>query len=113
MEGFNSYGGSGWECLNEYNVLDSTTGEIEYLTNKTKFEITKENCITTDNKYKLVIVFENGDTLEAETNIINYGANFTLSIDSDEGNNFYYGMGTPTLTLMINDYEGSSNYLYK
>jgi len=113
MTGYNTYGGAGWECLNEYNILDSTTGEIEYITNNKTLTIAKTDCVATDNKYKVVVIFNENGTVEADINIKNYSSAFTLSIASDEGTEFYYGNGSPTLTLLINGVESPANYTYK
>ena len=115
MPGFNSYGGSGWECLNEFNILDDsdpTNIQKEYITNKTTLEILKSQCQALDNNYKVVVLIGENSNVENSITIKNYDYEYNLSISSDEGTKFYYGNGTPTLTLLVNGHE-NNDFTYK
>lgn len=115
MPGFNSYGGSGWECLNSFNILDDSDPDNiqkEYITNQSTLEISKSECQALDNNYKVVVLIGENSSVENSITVKNYDYEYNLSIVSDEGVNFYYGNGTPTLTLLVNGHE-NNDFTYK
>lgn len=115
MPGFNSYGGSGWECLNSFNILDDSDPlniQKEYITNVPVLNITKSECQALDNNYKVVVLIGENSNVENSIVIKNYDYEYNLSISSDEGTKFYYGNGTPTLTLLVNGHE-NNDFTYK
>lgn len=119
MPGYSSYGGAGWECINDYNVLEGTDENptsIEYITNQNSLVVTKDDCTMLDNNYKLVVVFSEESSVEAGITLKNYDAAYDFEIESDEGVDFYYGNGTPTLTAKVKRNSSSqipTNLTYK
>lgn len=103
-----SYGGNGWECLNNYTDNGTTR---EYISNN-NLAFTIEQAPTLDNKIKCVAV-RNGLVFAVnEDNIKNYASSYSLTIESNEGTEFYYDNGNPTLTCLINGAEDITNYDY-
>ena len=119
---YNSYGGKGWECINEQ--MDLGSGNFNWITNNSEIVIKKDNIFTKEQKYKCVLLYEN-ILLEQKVTIFNEDAEYEISIDSDIGTEFYYGVGRPTLTCLVNGIEQSgegwsyswvqidNNYVYK
>jgi len=104
---FVTYGGNGWQCLNDYNVIDEETNERMYLTNIGSFEITKADVVSKSVKIKCVIVKDNEVLAEMVAEIFNYDSDYDLSIVSDSGDQFYYDNGRPSLTCLVNGEENS------
>lgn len=112
---FNKYGGIGWECLNDYNVIQSdeegTPVAIEWASATNKYTLRKEEILTTEIKYKCVALY--GETiLSKEVTFKNMDAPYRLSIVSDGGTSFYEGVGEPTLTCLVNENENIIDYVY-
>lgn len=106
------YAGMGWECLNETITIDSEEDIIQYITDKNELTITKSDCEALENSYKLVVV-SNNLIMQKEFIIKNYGANYELTIQSDEGQYFSYENGSPTLTVLVNGKEDINNFTYQ
>lgn len=110
--GYVSYGGNGWECLNDYNILEELTGDQEnreYVSADTTFIVTKSICDNFNNRFKLVAVLNNGTVVDNIINIKNYDATYEFTISSSEGTEFFYDNGSPTLTLLDNGSEMSGS----
>lgn len=115
LEQFNKYGGNGWECLNNYNVIQSNEAgapiAIEWVAADNEYRLRKEEILTTEVRYKCVAVY--GETiLTKEVVFKNLDAPYRVAIVSDGGVNFYEGVGSPTLTCLINDVENIDDYIY-
>lgn len=116
-EDYNAYGGQGWKCLNNKNVVkNATTTEravVEWIPADYKYIITKSDSEARETKYKCVVVY-NDILLSRTFTITNYSSNYEISIVSDGGEQFYYDIGNPSLTCLINGQESSSTeYTYQ
>lgn len=117
---FCSYGGQGWECLNDYNIIDAVYDEkgvllansrVEWISGKSSFEIIKKNMLAKEAKYKCVCVY-NGMTLDNEIIVKNYDALHDVQIVSSNGTKFYYDKGETTLTCKVDNEENLSYNYY-
>ena len=104
-EKYNKYGGQGWECLNEYNLVKAGSGTVapvvQWNAGKYQWVTTKAENLAKENKYKCVAIY-NDTIVSKEIVITNYASAYNITIDSDAGTKFYYDIGTPTLTVKIN-----------
>ena len=107
-----SYGGAGWECLNNYNIIDADTDQRQYVSSNNTLTVTKDSCSAAHNIYKLVAIFTNGKVLSQTIDIKNYDSDYIFTIESDEGDTFYYDNGSPSLTVYVNG-EENKDYTYK
>ena len=112
-EKYNQYGGSGWECLNNYSIIQNGTGDNEAIVQWTRsgYEyITKKNDnVARETTYKCVAVYFDGTILSKTIVIYNYSSNYEISIKSDSGVAFNYDLGKPTLTCYVNGKEETSD----
>lgn len=107
---YSKYGGKGWRCLNEYNVIDEASRQIEWVDKGPKLILDMKTAASRENKVKCVCVY-NGNTYNKIITIKNYKNTLSVSLVSDSGTEFYYGVGSPTLTCLINGKEASGyNY---
>lgn len=116
-EDFNVYGGQGWKCLNQKNVIKNASAGIapvvEWIPADFKYIIKKSDSEARETKYKCVVIYNNIQLSRIIT-ITNYSSNYEISIESDKGEQFYYDIGNPTLTCKINGQESTSNeYTYQ
>lgn len=109
---YNKYGGKGWRCLNDFNIIDEETGQVEWIDKGSKFNLSILQAAAKENKIKCVIIY-NGNTYNKTVTIKNKKGTITVSIESDSGTEFYYGVGNPTLTCKVNDkVDTDSGYTY-
>lgn len=107
-DGYLNYGGIGWECLNSY--IDNDSVRKYNSSQNLIFAITQ--AVTLETRIKCVAV-RNGIVFASEEDMIkNYSSLLNITIESDEGTNFYYDNGSPTLTCLINGVEDITNYDY-
>jgi len=116
-ENFNAYGGQGWKCLNSKNVVKSGGNGIapvvEWIPANYKYTVRKSDSAAKETKYKCVVIY-NDIILSKTFTITNYSSTYEISIISDKGEQFYYDIGNPTLTCLINGQESTSNsYTYQ
>lgn len=103
-----NYGGIGWECLNNYLENDS----VRQYSSSQNLIFSIEQAVTLETRIKCVAV-RNGIVFASEEDLIkNYSSLLNITIESDEGTNFYYDNGSPTLTCLINGIENITNYDY-
>lgn len=110
-EKYIKYAGAGWECLNKTLITDSQTGEYSFVTGNNNYSIIKANCLAVNNDFRIVAV-SNNYAISKDFVIKNYSSDFTISIESDSGDTFYYDNGSPTLTAYINGLEDTDNFYY-
>ena len=116
-EDFNAYGGQGWKCLNQKNIIKNasagTAPVVEWIPTDFKYTVKKNDSEAKETKYKCVVIYNNIQLSRIIT-ITNYSSNYEISIESDKGEQFYYDIGNPTLTCKINGQESTSNeYTYQ
>lgn len=115
--GYHKYGGQGWRCLNKYNIIQDAneeTGEaaiVEYVPLDSEYKVYFEDVIAKETKYKCVVIYDES-ALEKQIVIKNYNSNYQFSLVSDLGEQFYYDVGYPTLTCLMNgeQIKDTSNY---
>ena len=112
---FNKYGGQGWKCLNNYNVIEGATDEegnviskdrIEWIPASSSYIVKKEDSLALKTKYKCVCIYEEV-TISKEITIKNYDADYTIEIDSSVGVMFSYDHGVTDLTCNILEKDSS------
>lgn len=116
-EKYNQYGGAGWECLNEANIIQAATENtdaiVQWVSGTYEYKTEKRNNIAKETNYKCVAVYSNDTVLSRTITIYNYSSDFAIEIKSDEGTAFYYDLGSPTLTCYVNGEEAlSEDYEY-
>ena len=115
--GYSKYGGLGWRCLNDYNVVEWEDEEhliprlVEYTGRQTNvFDIKKSNSNARKIKYKVVVIY-NDASLEKEFSFTNRDISLENEVTiSCEGNpHFIDNYGTVTLICNApgenNDYQ--------
>lgn len=110
---YNKYGGQGWKCLNKFNIVGEKENKepiVEYLPASADFVVKKSEVFAKETRYKCVVVYEN-NILSKEIVIKNLSSPYDITIESDEGTQFYYDIGSPTLTCLVNN-EENLNYTY-
>lgn len=111
---YNKYGGQGWKCLNNYNILQKTSENesdvIEWLPYGPVWQARKSDVIAKEVKYKCVAVYDE-NILYKEVTIKNLSSPYDITIVSDAGTVFYFDIGHPTLTALMNGSEQLS-YTY-
>lgn len=115
--GYHKYGGQGWRCLNKYNIIQDANEEtdeaaiVEYVALDSEYKVYFEDVIAKETKYKCVVIYDES-TLEKQIVIKNYNSNYQFSLVSDLGEQFYYDVGYPTLTCLMNgeQIKDTSNY---
>ena len=97
-----NYGGEGWECLNNYNTVDSGIESKSWVSGTPSIRVQKRDITAGIVKYKCVVIYNVVNNFEDTIDIYNYDSLYNLNIVSDQGTTFYYDNGNPTLTLTIN-----------
>ena len=112
-EKYNQYGGSGWECLNNYSIIQNETENSEAIVQWTRsgyeYITKKDDNVARETTYKCVAVYFDGTILSKTIVIYNYSSNYEISIKSDSGVAFNYDLGKPTLTCYVNGQEETSD----
>lgn len=107
-EKYNRYGGSGWECINNYNIIkeaqEAVPAIIEWISADYKMIVQKSDVLGQEKKYKCVAVYDE-TPISREITIVNYSSEYNITIESDKGTAFYFDQGNPTLTCKINEQE--------
>lgn len=108
---YNKYGGQGWRCLNSFNILEGTVESpsvVEWIPGSYEYRTMKKDNPAKETRYKCIVIY-NGKALAKEISIMNYASSWDITIESDAGTKFYYDIGTPTLTCLINNVEKADN----
>lgn len=107
-EKYNQYGGLGWECLNNYNILSSDDQgnpiNVEWIPGTYSYTVIKQRIYAKEINFKCVAIY-NETILSKTIKIMNYGSLYDVVIESDSGTQFYFDVGNPTLTCKISDRE--------
>ena len=98
-KGYCKYGGQGWECLNKLSQNEDNH-EKNFLPGNNKFIVENKKIYTTKTKYKCVVIY-NGVAYSKEFEIKKLNAGYKIQIVSDEGFNFHYDSGNPTLQCVL------------
>ena len=92
------YGGRGWKCLNQYNVLQTEPEVREWLPATDIYTLSLDQASLYDNNIKVAILY-NDIILEKTISIKNYNKeNFSLIITSSNGYQFYFDNGNTILS---------------
>ena len=116
-EDYCAYGGQGWKCLNKKNIIKSgdveTAPVVEWVPGSYQYTVTKRDNQAKETRYKCVALYNN-ITLSREITITNYSSQWNITINSDNGTEFYYDIGNPNLTCFVNGEEEAGNeYTYQ
>lgn len=102
---YNLYGGEGWECLNDFTLVDSSNPNLATWSSASNiWNVAKASVRNEQVQYKCIVIY-NDIILQRLVTIKNQGAAVSIKIVSDLGADFIDGLGYPTLTCMINDSE--------
>lgn len=105
-------GGKGWENVNDYNPIDDTSRMI--LTNDDTYDITKAECSNIETRIKCVVTKENNDVIaENIISIYNYAPSHVLSIESNQGTQFYFDNGNPDLICKVDGEDNVKDFTYQ
>ena len=105
------FGGPGWRCLNQYNIIDETNNVRDYITDVDTLTVVKGENPAKENEYKCVVIYNNEIQVERNIIIYNTASEYTITIESDQGNYFKYNEGNPTLTCSVNP-AGTYTYIW-
>ena len=102
---YNLYGGEGWECLNDFTLVDNSNPNLVTWSSASNiWNVAKASIRNEQVQYKCIVIY-NDIILQRLVTIKNQGAAVSIKIVSDLGADFIDGLGYPTLTCMINDSE--------
>ena len=113
---YNQYLGRGWECLNQKNIIQEADIEqgidaiVEWVPAKDTYILEKSNAVAAYTKLKVAIIYDN-TVITKEITIQNLTTVPKITIESNEGIQFYHDMGNPTLICKING-EQRQEYTY-
>lgn len=107
---YHKYGGKGWRCLNQYNVIEGTETlvdgkkvvipeKVEYISADNKLKIKKDETRSRETVYKCVAVY-NEMVLDKEIIITNYDTEIIVKINCEGNPNFIDSVGKVTLECL-------------
>ena len=105
-----SFGGSGWECLNLKNTLGNDV--YEWVPADENFSVTKADLMLQENKYKCVALYNDDIVLSREITLYNKSA-ATMTIESSNGQQFYFDMGQTVLTCTLSEELPNLTYTWR
>lgn len=97
---FNIYGGQGWRCLNQYNVVREDPRVLDFVPAAASFNYSKNRLNTQTTRFKCVAVY-GGNVFSKEFTLINNDFNYEITIGSDSGTTFSQDLGSPILTCSV------------
>lgn len=106
------YGGNGWQCLNKYTK--TADGKIEWIPASNTYEVFHGKIYSQQNIFLCVAVCQD-DVILQQKKLVLKPAGPSVSIVSDSGTVFYYDIGQPTITCLINKQDipsKDSKYYY-
>lgn len=111
---YNKYGGRGWRCLNDKNIIeeahDNIPQQVEWIPSTDTYIVKIADLYARAIRYKCVIIYD-GTVYSKIITIKNLRSNTEITIESDLGTKFYYDIGRPTLTCYVNGIK-DDNYTY-
>lgn len=111
---YNKYGGQGWKCLNNYNILgkeaETEVDIVEWIPGEPVWQVKKSDVVAKEIRYKCVAIYDNS-VIYKEVTIKNLSSNYEIIITSDAGTQFYFDIGHPTLKCLVNGAE-NDEYTY-
>lgn len=109
---YNKYGGRGWRCLNNYNVIEEDPRQVEWIPTEETLTFRMKDATAAVNKLKCVTLHD-GIVYSKEITIKNFQHIHKITISSDLGTKFYYDIGKPTLTCLVDgNSEQTNEYVY-
>lgn len=114
---YSQYGGAGWECLNDYNIIEKDSSNnpvlVEWIPATEIIYISKKDLTAKRMSYKCVAVYDE-NILNKTITLYNYDSNCkTITIISTNGTQFYFDNGTTDLVCQIDGQEETgSDYTY-
>lgn len=104
---YNKYGGQGWECLNNYQIIQDTISDgtvttpavYQFIAGSNIFSVKKSDILARSIKYKCVAIYDNM-VLSKQAKIVRYDSNYDIQITSSQGTQFYNNIGNTTLTCI-------------
>lgn len=114
---YSQYGGAGWECVNDYNIIEKDDKGnpilVEWIPADETYYITKKDLTAKRMSYKCVAVYDE-QILNKTITFYNYDSNCkTISIVSSNGTQFYFDSGKTDLTCQIDEKEETgADYSY-
>lgn len=97
---FNIYGGQGWRCLNQYNIVREDPRVLDFVPAAASFSYSKNRLNTQTTRFKCVAVY-GGNIFSKEFTLINNDFNYKITIESDSGTTFSQDLGNPILTCSV------------
>lgn len=110
-EKYNTYGGSGWECLNSYNIIQEaneetgTIAHIEWIPGTDTQVVLKSDILSKQINYKCVILYGDSMSISKVITFYNYSSTYLLDITSTNGTKFTFDNGSTDLIVKINGVE--------
>lgn len=109
-DGYSTYGGQGWECVNEYTTLSN--GSRNYRAGSYIYNIPISKMTTYEVRVKCVAIY-NDEQYSKIVSVYNRALkDSALEITSSEGNIFYRNQGQTILTCTIGGVENNTDYKY-
>ena len=100
---YNQYGGIGWKCLNNFNLIKDEgqeNGQVEWIADKNSYQVYCKDLFEQSTTFKCVAVYNN-NSYKKQIVIKKLSEQAIVSIESDSGTEFYYDLGNPTLTCLV------------
>lgn len=110
-EKYNTYGGSGWECLNSYNIIQEANEEtgaiahIEWIPGTDTQVVLKSDILSKQINYKCVVLYGDSMSISKIITFYNYSSTYLLDITSTNGTKFTFDNGSTDLIVKINGVE--------
>lgn len=110
-EKYNTYGGSGWECLNNYNIIQEANEEtgaiahIEWIPGTDTQVVLKSDILSKQINYKCVVLYGDSMSISKVITFYNYSSTYLLDIASTNGTKFTFDNGSTDLIVKINGVE--------
>lgn len=106
---YSTIGGQGWECLNQYNIIDENT--VEFVPATFEYIAVKERFTAKETSLKCCAMYNDETIIENTIPIKNIGSNYDIKITSSNGTQFYYDSGETDLICSVS-VEGDYNYYW-